>query len=114
MQEQNSNTFKSYTLGFFLSIGLTLMAYFVVAQHLLIGWDLVLVIMGLAFIQLWVQLIFFLHLGQESKPRWNLYALFSTGSIIFIVIVGSLWIMQNLSYHMPTEAQIIHDEGIHK
>ena len=107
-------TMKSYTLGFFLSIGLTLAAYFVVDKHLLTGWDVLLVIMGLAFIQLWVQLIFFLHLGQEDKPRWNLLALLSTGSLILIVIVGSLWIMQNLSYHMPSDTEIIHDEGIHR
>ncbi len=113
MQEQNS-TFKAYTLGFFLSIALTLAAYFAVEKHLLGGFELILIIMGLAFIQLWVQLIFFLHLGQEPKPRWNLLALLSTSGIVFLVIVGSLWIMQNLNYHMPTDQEIMEDEAIHK
>ena len=108
------STFKAYTLGFFLSIALTLAAYFAVEERLLSGFELILVIMGLAFIQLWVQLIFFLHLGQEPKPKWNLLALFSTGGVIFLVIVGSLWIMQNLNYHMPTEQEIIQDEGYRK
>lgn len=114
MQDEHSTTFKSYTLGFFLSIALTLAAYFLVSKYLLNGFSLILVIIGLAFIQLWVQLIFFLHLGQEQKPRWNLLALLSTASVIFIVIVGSLWIMQNLSYHMPSDAEIMEEERIYR
>lgn len=107
-------TVKSYLLGFILSILLTLAAYLIVANHLLAGGVLVLTIISLAIIQLWVQLILFLHLGQESGPRWKLAAWLSTVSIILIVVIGSLWIMNNLSYHMPTDAEIIQDEGIYK
>jgi cytochrome o ubiquinol oxidase operon protein cyoD len=108
------DTFKAYTLGFFLSIALTLAAYFVVANNLLSQFDSLLVIMAMAFIQLWVQLIFFLHLGQEEKPYWNLQAILAAGGLIVIVIVGSLWIMDNLSYHMPTDRDIMEDERIYK
>ena len=33
---------------------------------------LIYTIIGLALIQAIVQLIFFLHVGQEAKPRWEL------------------------------------------
>jgi cytochrome o ubiquinol oxidase subunit IV len=112
--DPNFTPFKSYTLGFLLSVALTVVAYLVVENRLLNGYDLILVIMALAFIQLWVQLIFFLHLGQEEKPRWNLYALLSTAGIILIVIVGSIVIMKNLNYHVPSNEEIMQDEGIYR
>ena len=107
-------TIQSYTLGLILSIALTLAAYFLVVNNLLAGGVLVFTIISLAIIQLCVQLLLFLHLGQESGPRWKLAAWLSTVSIILIVVIGSLWIMNNLSYHMPTEEEIMQDEGILK
>ena len=57
-------------------------------------------IIGIALVQLVVQLIFFLHLLNESKPRWNLIFFISTIGIILIVVVGSVWIMNHLNYNM--------------
>jgi cytochrome o ubiquinol oxidase operon protein cyoD len=104
----------NYIFGFILSIALTLTAYFVTVNRLLTGWDFMLVVVGLAFIQFLVQLIFFLHLNQEKKPRWNFMVFVSTIGLILIVIIGSLVIMQNLNYHMPTDEEIMHDEAIIK
>ena len=105
----------SYIIGFFLSIALTLLSYFVVVNQILSGEILTATILGLAIIQLFVQLIFFLHLLKG--PRWNIIFFISTVSIILIVVVGSLWIMENLNYHMtPQEvgAYITEKELIHK
>ena len=112
-------TTKAYVVGFSLSILLTLAAYFLVANRLLSGGVLIAAVIGLALVQLAVQLIFFLHLGQESKPRWNLAVFLGTVSIILIIVIGSLWIMNNLNYnHMRTPAEtdtyILHEEGIRK
>ncbi len=106
--------FKSYLLGFILSISLTLAAYFMVANSLLSGKVLLITILLLAVIQLWVQLIMFLHIGHESGPRWKLISFISTASVLLIVIIGSLVIMNNLNYHMPSDQEIIEDEGIHQ
>jgi len=103
--------FKQYSLGFALSVLLTLGAYFIVDRHLLTGGVLILTIIALAIIQLWVQLIMFLHLGTEAGPKWKLAAWLSTLGLILIVVIGSLVIMQNLSYHMPADHEIIEDEG---
>ena len=107
-------TFKSYVMGFILSVALTLAAYLaVVYQASQIVW----IIIVLAIIQLLVQLIFFLHLGQEKGPRWNLAVFFSTVSIILILVLGSLWIMRHLNYNM-TPAQmntfLLKNEGMMK
>ena len=106
---------KSYVVGFTLSVILTLTAYFIVANHIFDGAILTFAILGLAFLQLIVQLVFFLHLTDESGPRWKLIFFFSTISIILLVMVGSLWIMHHLNYNMtPMEMNnsIMENEGI--
>lgn len=95
-----SKTQTSYVTGFILSILLTLIPYFLVMTHLLSGYPLVAVILIIAMGQLAVQLLFFLHMREESKPRLNLLVFLSFIGIICIVIVASLWIMQHLNYSM--------------
>ena len=111
-------TFKSYLLGFILSTALTATAFLIVINRLLAGWNLIIVIVGLALIQLWVQLIFFLHLGVSKNSYWNLAVFLSTASVIFILVAGSLWIMKNLNYsHMTsseTDTYILHQEGMQR
>lgn len=91
---------RLYIIGFTLSILLTIGAYLAVVTHTFSGLLLVSAVVILAFIQLLVQLFFFLHLGQESKPRWNLAFFVSTFGIILLVVIGSLWIMNHLNYNM--------------
>lgn len=54
----------------------------------------------LASVQLVVQLLFFLHLGEESKPRWKLLSLIFALIILGIIVFGSLWIMFDLQSRM--------------
>jgi cytochrome o ubiquinol oxidase operon protein cyoD len=71
---------------------------------------------GLALAQAIAQLVWFLHLGHESAPRWKLVAFAFMLLVLVILIVGSIWIMNNLNYHTMSPADtttfIIHDEGI--
>ena len=88
----------SYAVGFLLSIILTLAAYALATNHDLAGWSLVFALIGLAIVQLFVQMVFFLHLAKKSKPRWNLMVFLFMLMVVTIVVVGSLWIMYNLNY----------------
>lgn len=97
---ESKKTLKSYVTGFVLSIVLTLIPYFLVTNHLLNPVLLVTTIIIFAFLQLLTQMIFFLHMKQESKPRLNLIIFISFFSIILIVVVASIWIMQHLNYNM--------------
>jgi cytochrome o ubiquinol oxidase operon protein cyoD len=117
MSDAGQSTLISYVLGFSLSVLLTLAAYLSVANHALMGKSLVLVIAGLAVVQLFVQLLFFLHLGRESRPRWNLLVFSFMLLVVGIVVGGSLWIMDNLNYHMTSrdiDTYIHNEEGIHQ
>jgi cytochrome o ubiquinol oxidase operon protein cyoD len=61
------------------------------------------VIVTLALIQLFIQLVFFLHLDRGSKPRWNLGILAFAILVVVIIVFGSLWIMANLNYNMTPD-----------
>lgn len=87
---------KSYIIGFALSILLTLIAYFLVVEHVLTYLTLIFTIVGLATVQTVVQLVFFLHLGQEPKPHMNSLIFSVMGVVILILVIGSLWIMFDL------------------
>ena len=91
-------TLLSYVIGFSASVLLSLEAYILVSRHELSGHGLLIVLVGLALVQLIVQLLFFLHLGRETKPRLRLVALAGVVMVILILVFGSLWIMHNLNY----------------
>jgi len=100
-----------YTIGFVLSLVCTTIAFGLVWIHSTspyLFFPAIILIAGvliLAMLQLLVQLFFFLHIGEESSPKWNMIFLISTFSAILIIVVASLWIMGHLNYNM-TPSQI--------
>jgi cytochrome o ubiquinol oxidase operon protein cyoD len=54
--------------------------------------------MAIAVVQLIVQMVFFLHLGSGS--RWKLVTFYFTLLVVVIVVIGTIWIMNNLDYNM--------------
>jgi cytochrome o ubiquinol oxidase operon protein cyoD len=119
--EVNPGNLRSYTIGFALSLILTLTAYVLVTRHVFKGNWLLAGLLMLALTQFVVQVLFFLHLGSEKKPRYNaLVFVFMLGTV-GIIVIGSIWIMANLNYHhahdhgLPPQASdqyIIKDEGV--
>ena len=111
-------TYRSYITGFIFSLILTFAAFGAVWSHQGQGTFslplLIAVLLVLAAAQLLVQLYYFLHLGSESKPRWNLTSLLFAALVLVIIVGGSLWIMKNLDYHMDPGSMseyMIKDEG---
>lgn len=102
-----------YSLGFIGSIVLTMTAYLLVTQSSAMGTPLILVISALAIIQLIVQLVAFLHLGDEARPRWRTWAFVGMTGSLLLIVFGSIWIMQNLDYNMmpahETDARMMHE-----
>lgn len=95
-----NGSFKKHWIGFFLSLILLSLAYMLVAWKVLDEKALMMTIVGLAFLQAIVQLVFFLHLASESGPRWNLWFFLFMVLILAVIFGGSLWIMYNLNYNM--------------
>jgi cytochrome o ubiquinol oxidase subunit IV len=112
-------TIKPYIIGFVLSIVLTLVAFFVVNQQVTakqFSYEFVIfIILALALAQLFVQLFFFLHMGKERKPRWNLFVFVIFSGMILLIVLASLWIMYHLNYNMmphEVEQKILEKEAM--
>jgi len=110
---------KTYLAGLLISLTLTMTSYLLVLRHVnsrhqIYGDTLLItIIIGLALVQFMAQLFFFLHLGTESKPKWNTLVFVFMAGTVLILVIGSLWIMHNLNYHSPEPSPnyIIKDEG---
>lgn len=97
-----NQSFKPLIWGFILSLLLTIASYLLAGSFFLRS-PLKFVILSLGFFQALIQIFLYLQLGNERKPRWNLMMFLFTVLVCIILIGGSLWIMENLNYHvMPT------------
>jgi len=102
MQDLEHGNLKSYILGFMLSVGLTILAYFVAVEDWLSGLTLIIALAVLGLTQAVVQLILFLHVGTEGKPHWKSLTFSFMIMVVLILVLGSIWIMNNLNYNdMP-------------
>lgn len=100
-------THRHYVVGFIMSLTCTMLAYLLTVNHALSkNWALALVVACLALIQAGTQLMLFLHLGQEARPRQKLLVFGFMITVVFILIAGSIWIMNNLNGRMATPKQI--------
>ena len=100
IQQKWHGTLLSYVIGLLLSIFLTLLAYFFVVKHVFENDLLSAVIIGLAILQAAAQLLFFLHIGKESRPQWNLLVFYLMLTVLAVIVIGSLWIMFDLNGRM--------------
>lgn len=120
MTKSRNETFdplKSYVIGFVLSVLLTIVAYIVATGDSGSRGILVAIIMTLAVIQLLIQLVFFLHLGDERKPRLNLTTFVFAVIVLVTIVFGTLWIMDHLNYHMlsdDVDRHIMEEEAIYR
>src|SRR5579872_1013049 len=93
-------SFRSYTIGFLISLIFNLVSYGLVVYQLLSGLSLHLTLATFALLQALLQMILYLDLGREEKPRWNLIMFLFMVLVTVIVVYGSLWIMNHLNYNL--------------
>ncbi|MCM2973621.1 MULTISPECIES: cytochrome o ubiquinol oxidase subunit IV [Larsenimonas] len=93
-------TVKSYIVGFVLSVILTVIPFWMVMSGSFSKSVTAISIFVLAFIQLFVHLVYFLHMNRSSEQQWNVMAFVYTVIMVAILVIGSLWIMLNLNYNM--------------
>jgi cytochrome o ubiquinol oxidase operon protein cyoD len=99
-------SFNSYLVGFIVSIVLTVIPFWLVMKS---GFspDTVLVsILVLGVVQIFVHLVYFLHLNTSPEERWNLIAFAFTILVVVILIGGSVWIMYHINVNMMTKVPV--------
>lgn len=90
----------TYTAGFVFAVGLTVMSFVVAQTDLLWAPGIPVGLVVLAFAQIGVHLVFFLHMGSGPDNSNNIIALTYGVWIVLLVIGGSCWIMFNLGANM--------------
>ena len=98
-QEPTAN-YLSYTAGLVLAILLTIVSFVVAQTNLLWQPGIPVGLIVLAFAQIGVHLVFFLHIGTGPDHTNNVVALAFGVFIVFLVITGSVWIIANLNWNM--------------
>ncbi len=100
-----NKSFKPSIIGFVISLFLSIGLWRIVVKQEYSHW-LTITILAVAVLQAVFQLVFFLHLGMESKPYWNAITFVFALLVMFILVGGSIWIMNNLNYNlMPMDMQ---------
>ena len=96
-------SFKTYMIGFVLSVILTAIPFGLVMTGVLPTQATALIVMGLAVVQIVVHMIYFLHMNTKSEGGWTMLALIFTIIVVVIALSGSLWVMYHLNTNMmPT------------
>jgi cytochrome o ubiquinol oxidase operon protein cyoD len=108
-EHESRATLLSYTVGLGLAILATIASFIVAKTNLLWAPGVPVGLVVLAFAQIGVHLVFFLHLGSGPDHTNNIVALCFGLLIVFVVIAGSYWIIANLHENMmPTPMIMSH------
>ncbi|RUW88328.1 MAG: cytochrome o ubiquinol oxidase subunit IV [Mesorhizobium sp.] len=94
-------SFRSYLIGFVLSVILTAIPFWLVMSGVIDDKQATaIVIMAFAVVQIVVHMVFFLHMNTASEGGWSMLALIFTLILVVIVLTGSLWVMYHLNANM--------------
>lgn len=105
-QQAGLKTFSAYVWGLFWCLVLTfasfgLAYYYHQSQDFMFNKaHMIWLLMVLAAVQLFVQVVYFLRLNSTKEGRWELMPFLFTLFVVFIIAGGSLWIMYSLNYYM--------------
>src|SRR3546814_20608090 len=65
-----------------------------------------LVVLIFAFAQIFVHMIYFLHMNTSPEGGWNMLALIFTAVLVVITLAGSLWVMYHMNANRPEERRV--------
>ena len=99
-EQEPTASYLSYTAGLGLAILATIVSFIVAQTNLLWPPGVPMGLIVLAFAQIGVHLVFFLHLGSGPESTNNIIALAFGVLVVFLVIAGSIWIIANLQWNM--------------
>jgi cytochrome o ubiquinol oxidase operon protein cyoD len=94
-------------LGLGFSVVLTLAAFELASTHLIYGPAIPDALIVLAIAQMGVHLVFFLHVTTGPDNTNNVLALAFGILVVFLIVAGSIWIMNHLNNNMMPPEQLM-------
>lgn len=106
---------RDYVIGFVLSIILTVIPFWLVMGEVLDSTTLTVgLIIVFAVAQIFVHMIYFLHMNRKSEGGWTVLALIFTVIVLAIAIAGSIWVMYHLDTNMMPGHLVPASEVLHE
>jgi cytochrome o ubiquinol oxidase operon protein cyoD len=105
-EETSHGSVRSYALGFVLSIMVTLIPYYALTHGIVTPGIFLMIAVGAAVIQLFVQLILFLHLSFKKSSAVNTILVAYTGVMVLTIVIGTLWVMYHLKHNMHQDDSV--------
>ena len=102
-------TVGGYVTGFVLSVILTTIPFWLVIAKVIPNPTVTtFVILGFAIVQIYVHMVFFLHMTSKAEGGWTWMSLIFTLVLVVITLTGSLWITYHLKANMmlPSPEQL--------
>ena len=93
-------SYASYSAGLGLAIAATIASFIVSQTDLLWSPGIPVGLVVLAFAQIGVHLVFFLHITTAPDNTNNILALAFGVLIVALIVIGSVWIMYHLNQNM--------------
>ncbi|MDY0881970.1 cytochrome o ubiquinol oxidase subunit IV [Dongia soli] len=98
---------RNANLGLGFSVVLTVAAFFLVGTDIIYAPAIPVALVVLAIAQMGVHLVFFLHVTTGPDNTNNVLALAFGVLVVFLIVVGSIWIMGHLSHNMMPMDQMM-------
>ena len=95
----------SYVIGLGLALLLTGISFWVASTSTLWGPGVAVGLVVLAIAQMGVHLVFFLHITSGPDNTNNVLALAFGVLIVFLVMIGTIWIMWHMNANMAPSAE---------
>lgn len=107
-EESAGHWILNSNLGLGFSVLLTVAAFVLAGSHVIYAPALPVALIVLAIAQMGVHLVFFLHVTTGPDNTNNVLALAFGILVVFLVVVGSIWIMTHMSQNMmPSMDQLM-------
>ena len=97
----------SYVVGLGLALVLTGVSFWVASTGTLWGPGVATGLVVLAIAQMGVHLVFFLHITSGPDNTNNVLALAFGVLIVFLVMIGTIWIMGHMNANMMTDPALM-------
>lgn len=97
----------AYVIGLALALILTGISFWVASTGVLWGPGVAVGLVVLAIAQMGVHLVFFLHITSGPDNTNNVLALAFGVLIVFLVMVGTIWIMAHMNHNMAPPPELM-------
>ena len=97
----------AYIIGLVLALGLTGVSFWVASTSVLWGPGVATGLVVLAIAQMGVHLVFFLHITSGPDNTNNVLALAFGVLIVFLVMIGTIWIMSHMNTNMGVSPELM-------